>query len=107
MKFQQELIIFFIAIATAGVLLWLKRDKEQQSKQLDERLKAEVIRVNSAVPYSKTYNLENGTITVLNIPYTSELTGNLIEVQRCFVWRDFSGSTTMSCPSQPEISLTD
>lgn len=56
----------------------------------------------SSPPGSRSYELTDGRLTVLDVPVKSP--HGLLSRQNCFVWRDGqSGAASISCPQSGEL----
>jgi hypothetical protein len=95
--------VFWILLVAFGLACYAyqhEQDQKRAAKQHEQRIS----KANAAQPIVKTYALANGEITVLQIPYTESWMPDLMEVQRCFIWRDALGATAMACPHMPSIT---
>jgi hypothetical protein len=99
-------IAILVALVAAGAF-WLKHLNDDDRKRSAEKHQKRLAIAQKAEPSAKTFQVSGGQITVLAIPYTTEIDPTFVEVQRCFVWRDSVGTATMACPSQPEIALSE
>ena len=80
-------------------------DAERQARRSSklEADKARVRQIVQAGPKATVHALDQGTLTVLDIPSASPI-DILYDTQRCYVWRDDMGSS-ITCPHEPKSQL--
>ena len=93
-------LLFWILLIGGGLLAYIYQSDQDQKKAARQR-EQRLAKVHSAKPSATSYALDGGQITVLQIPYPDEFNAEYLNTQRCFVWRDASGSSTMSCQQRP------
>ena len=95
-------LLFWSLLIGGGLLAYIyqsDQDQKKAARQHEQRL----AKVHSAQPSATSYALDGGQITVLQIPYPDDINAEYLNTQRCFVWRDASGSSTMSCQQAPNL----
>jgi len=95
-------ILFWALLIGGGVLAFVYQNDQDRKKAIRQQ-EQRVAKVHFAQPSATTYALDGGQITVLQIPYPDQFNAEYLNTQRCFVWRDASGSSTMSCQQAPNL----
>jgi hypothetical protein len=93
--------VFIVLALSLGLGWYLDNQNQEKAKKILVQKRIEQNRL--ATPSASTHNIAGGQIIVLDVPYPSSVIPEWKESQKCFIWRDPTG-TAISCPHQPTMT---
>jgi hypothetical protein len=94
------------SLVIAAVVWWID-DERRKGKASSARQQRAIQKVQQAEPNSRAYTLPGGQLMVLDVPAPMQEFPYIMELQRCYVWRDERGSSSISCSAPPRINFKE